>query len=596
MAVNPAGVLVLRATGKASELPKPDPDALSRWRHSYNDAVSVLADHFGFDTDWWFVPLSSRDHFASTIQQAFQFAARVEAALRAERGRVSVVCADFCTAAALTDLAASCGSQVDCRFADRVVWAGRDLRRRLKNFLKLLAQIGRIWRGWFAGRRYGPWQTRTAGLDVVFAAPLHLPLPKDGQGVYRDTYFGDLPEWIARRGERTAVTGPALCDPVAHATAARDLDRIPAIPLDSMVTATDAVALCFQSVGKWLKPPQSPQSLQAMLPRLDKFVRREIEDSIALRVQGTHFERAFSTLLIRSPNARVIHTYENNWWERAIDRPSTRRAAATPTVGYLHCAVIESSLKNYRRAKEINRPAPNRVICTGPAARDVLLTLGEYDPSKVAEGCALRAPNFQALPQRRSAVGTVKTILVLLEGLYTMVDLLRVMDKAAADLPDRRIIVRPHPVLSLQKIATKAGVLLAPHGRLEQSDGESLIDEILRADLIVFKASSTALTAGYMGVPLLRYRDDWWLSDDPLCKCNALKVEIERSEEVAGGIAHFEKMPESQLNAERVQFRSYVDQYFRAPTEEAVRAFGLEQPSKRRLYFKEPSVRSVRAG
>ena len=581
--VEQACTLVLQAYGHADELSSPDRDTLSQWRSSYNESVSELAGHFDRDSDWWFVPLSSRDHFASALQESFQLAASVDTAMATTSGPLKVVCEDGVLAAALADLAALRGWRVHRRLGDRLMWMGRNMRRRIVNLMRLGAQLVRVWRGWGAGWRYGSWATRTAGLDIVFVAPIHLPVPLNQAEIFCDTYFGALPQTCADRGSRTAVTGPALCDPIAHARAARDIDRIPIVPLESMVTAADALAICFQAVMKWINPPTLPRRLAAKLPRMHAFVHREIADAIALRIQGAQFERAFGQLLVRSPNVRVIHTYENNWWEHAINRVCNEQAGRPPTIGYLHCAVIESHLKNYRRKDEVNRPEPDRIVCTGPAARDVLLSLGEYEPDKVADGFAFRAPDLSSLARREGSIGTVKTILVLLEGLYTMAGFLRMLDKAGPAFEGRRVIVRAHPVLPLEKLAAIARIPLAPKGHLEPSSGVPLLEDIARADLVMFKASSTALTAGYIGVPLVRYRDEWWLSDDPLRECDALKIEVRGSEEVSAAIAHFENMPTTQLNAERARLRSYVDRYFRVPTEEIVSAFGLDPGSQKEV-------------
>jgi hypothetical protein len=551
-------------------------ERLALWRSAYNDLVSTLSIHFDHESDWWFVPLSTRDHFGSRLQERFQQVARLERTLAHGNGPATVACEDGLFAASLAEFFGQRGWEVKRPMSDRLIWISRDARRRMTNAARLGLRVARLWRDWWAGRKQNSWVSRTSGLDAIFVAPMHLPVRTSPDNVVRDDYFGDLPRKFADAGKRVAVTGPLIFDPFDHARAAQKLRRVPVVALDSMITLGDVAALGAGALRRWLRPPRVPVKVDGPLPRMRGIVQREIDDAIVSRVHGAHLERAFRKLLSRSPGVRVLHTYENNWWERAIDRPAAGRAESGEIVGYLHCAVLESSLKNFRRNDEIARPQPDRIICTGPAARTALLTLGEYDPDKVFAGCALRAPDLDALPGRKGAIGTARSILVLLEGLPTMAELVRLVAKAAPALAGRRIVVRPHPVLPLEQIAAKAGVRIAADGLLQPSSGAPLVDEIAAADLVIFKASSAALIAGYAGLPLIRYRDDWWLSDDPLRHCDALKVEVGTPDQIVAAVERFESMSADELDDERARFRAYIDSYLARPSDAALACFNAK--------------------
>jgi hypothetical protein len=535
--------------------------------------VSALAPHFGPASGWWFVPLSSRDHFGSKMQDAFQHAARVKIALTAGKN-ITVTCDDGDRAAALAGMALASGNSVTADIQDRITWLGHDIVRKWRRTIIFASRMLKLLRNWWAGRVYGPWWADSTGYDVIIVAPLHLPLQYDQDGAVRDTYFADLPSKLAAAGERVLITGPLLADPFAHAQATRGGGSVQVLALDNMISLGDVLALALKGVFSWLFPPRPPRLVDGPMPGLSRLIAREISDALEQRLHGAQLERAFANLLSRNPNARVIHTYENNYWERSINRPARDARPIRRTVGYVHAPVLESFLKNHVAAEEgPYRPAPQYLVCTGPAARDRLLTVGDYDPSSVAPGCALRVSNLSYIRPRTQPPRPIATILVLLEGLPTTPRFLRFVNETLPFLSGRRVVVRAHPVFPLEAVAHAAGVHVAPSGRLEASSGGSLEDDIAAADAVFFKSSSTVLVAGYMGIPIIRYRDDWWLNDDPLRSCGALKFEVQRPEELAGAVSAIEAMTDQKFERDRDALRAYIEGYLAAPSQSALSPF-----------------------
>jgi hypothetical protein len=162
---------------------------------------------------------------------------------------------------------------------------------------------------------------------------------------------------------------------------------------------------------------------------------------------------------------------------------------------------------------------------------------------------------------------------VLLEGLPTTPRFLRFVDETLPFLSGRRVVVRAHPVFPLKAVAHAAGVRVAPGGRLEASSGGSLEDDIAAADAVFVRSSSTVLVAGYMGIPIIRCRDDWWLNDDPLQNCGALKFEVKSPEEITSVVSAIEGMTDQAFERDRDVLRAYIDSYLAAPSQSALSPF-----------------------
>jgi hypothetical protein len=160
-----------------------------------------------------------------------------------------------------------------------------------------------------------------------------------------------------------------------------------------------------------------------------------------------------------------------------------------------------------------------------------------------------------------------------MEGLPTVSRFLRFVADALPFIGDRRVIARAHPVLPLHDVARAAGVALAPQGLIAPAGGGSLESDIAAADAVIYLASSTAFTAGYMGLPLIHWRGGGWLRDDPLRDCDALKCEVVRPEDMGQAIARIEAMDAAQFAREHEQFRTYIDQYLSRPTSENLAPF-----------------------
>jgi hypothetical protein len=407
-----------------------------------------------------------------------------------------------------------------------------------------------------------------AGAGVILVAPAMPDALRPDNSPYRDTYFGTLIEILAARGERPLLIGL----PVGHRRrTVRALARrgdIPAASVAHYLRSADIIAAAWQLLTMRFETAGTrfPDGTEA-----SRHIAAEIAGERGAMFQGLLVERALARALARHPRARVIHTYENNPWERAVDRAAHGAAPRRDVVGYLHCAVLPSHLKNFMAPEETAiRPAPDRIVCTGPAAREVFLRLGAHDPARVLAGGALRGSALSQLVPRRSPPSRIRTVLVVLEGLASMTELLRFL-AAAAPAGGRRILLRPHPVMPLSVLLPAAGITLDRARGLDESRAPALDDAIAEAQAVIYQSSTAAMTALALGVPLIKVRLPGALEDDPLFACDALKRVVDRPDRLAAALDDFEGMDQLTFDAELDRARGYLERYL-APADDAALA------------------------
>src|SRR5439155_5319436 len=130
------------------------------------------------------------------------------------------------------------------------------------------------------------------------------------------------------------------------------------------------------------------------------------------------------------------------------------------------------------------------------------------------------------VPLRSGPPRAVRTVLVVLEGLWSMVPVVRFLHQSLADLPDGVVLsVRAHPVLPVEPIAARAGVPLDdPRLRVDRSP--TLADALATADVVAYAGSTSALEALHAGIPVIHVDVSQLGPEDPLFRCDALTTTV----------------------------------------------------------------------
>lgn len=494
---------------------------------AFCDAVTALSHANAKTPEWWYTWLSARDRFNTPVFEAYL---------------------------------ADGGDAVPA-----ITGAG---------WIRLAKEVTYAVVGWLAAKRYPVSQTKADVLIVVPATPGAL---ENGDPIYRDPYFNSLHDVLRRGGERPLLIGMPVGPRWATVRAlARRVD-VPATSMFHFLSLAQIVRAAWRAAqARFSLPPlRFPSGEPA-----GSYLSRALAAERGHIFFGAMMEAAARRFLIEHPAARVIHTYENHPWERAVDKEAA--AARRDVVGYLHCAVLPSHLKNYIAPEERAwRPAPSRIVCTGAAAREVFLSLGAHASDRVEAGCDLRGPDRKWMLVRDAPPNRIETVLVLLEGLWSMTRLLRFLAKAADALDGKKLLLRAHPVLPLRALLAVSGVSLVP-GRLEESGAATLEDALAEADAVLYQSSTAAMTALAMGVPLIKVRLPGPLEDDPLFACPTLKETVSAPADLGPAISRLEGMTAEAFLRKRDAARAYLDDYLTPPDAATLAPF-LPQPKPARV-------------
>jgi hypothetical protein len=491
----------------------------------YRDLTGVLLAQNADDRRFWFTHTASRNRHAVPSFDVFH---EVVACLnRAARNagvwqRESLKSPE--AEAVLAHLAKAVGAQV--RRSDRL----RSVLQRSIQAFKRAALFAHK----FVDICLAVWHAnRLAGSDVDKASIFIFTLiysdhrqPDPTPGYHRDVYFGDLAQSVAATGQQTMYLG--VC-------AQGELPTIRHFAENLSLLRRCRPILMYARVGDVVSG-----AMKALLyrPRLAALHYRGLDfaplfaydlkrEAITVLSNEVTY-RATRRFLSDHRAKRILCIYENNSWERAVYRAAHGLGVAVD--GFLHCAILPGSLKLYCTAGEWQmRPRPDRIITTGPAARDLLLTIGEYPRDAVRAGVALRdAPPDNQPPTPASKPNR---ILVMLEGLYSMAPFLGLCHEAARRRPDLTFVVRAHSDLPAAMIAPLAGFSM-DKSPLQVSEIRDLRSDIGSADVVLYQGTTAAITAGLMPRPLIRAAIDDRVDDDPLSGIDDMKWQVRSVDEL----------------------------------------------------------------
>ncbi|MCH1913302.1 hypothetical protein L9Z17_16495 [Leptospira noguchii] len=398
----------------------------------------------------------------------------------------------------------------------------------------------------------------------LFVCPLDLPLLYDQNKEYKDRYFGQIPSYLQRKGKKVAITGilpKGIKDFYKRANLPQNIQLFPILVLVNNTSLFYVLKVIFKEL---FFPPKIKLLPRKLFASFVPLINEEIFSNFKNRVFGRLIFISIESILKKNSNVSIIYTFENNFWEKAVVQAFRKFSKSGKIIGYHHCAVLESHQKNYIDPIEFQkRPFPDRIFTTGPNSKEALLSIGRYPKGKVRAGLDLRGPLLNTISLKDTKPKKIQNILVILEGLSIMVTLLNLILRVKKLRSDMIFSVRPHPALDWNSQVMRNIDIQLQDNIIKLDPSTELSKQIDIADAVVYKGSTAALYAAYAGIALLRYEDDWWLSDDPLFRIDGLKKGFRDEFEFLRCLNDFEKMNESSYLSLLKSQRNYVFNYLR---------------------------------
>lgn len=538
----------------------------------YNDLIARIALHCKPGNSWWYTWSSSRDRFHSSILSDLELLTRFDksCAQGLPNGLV-FLCPDPYLANAMEKVAKKNGIRLTSSIRDRITWSFKRLGMAIKPMAAAVKVAGR---SFVSKRRVGKnvhplHDTPQASRRTIFVTWIrgkdllenHIPT---------ETYFGSLPQTVANSDHSVLVFGDTSDGLPPKVGGQTKLAPEGAVSIASFLTNWGIIKSLFRTLTS--KAPIN--TLTGLNAELRPLVRRDFRANRASMAFGALMESSLTALVKDFRPTEILHMYENNPWERACAQAARSITPAPDLVGYMHCAVLPSHTKIVITEEEkAARPRPSRVVCTGDRARDIMVKFGGHSPEEISAGCALRQEFLADALTRKTLRKPIKNVLVVLEGLPNMSTVVKFAHQALDGVGGINTVIRPHPSFPFRYTLSDAGLTHSDLTTITISEHGTILDDFEKADLVIYKGSTAAMEAGYLGIPLVHLKMPNLLTDDPLFEVPFLKRVVETPEELLPAIQSFESMDDSDFIKQHQELHAYIDEYLTMPNEDNIQGF-----------------------
>ena len=518
---------------------------------------------------WWYTWSSSRDRYHSRLLAEMELLERLRlAAAQLPEGNFLLVCPDPVLAEAVRQVLKEQGIPVSSGLKDHLLWEIRRLSGWIAPWVAGIRVVGRAFLYAVQLRKSRQSIQPPTGTPRVLLVTWLKHSDLDGR-VPVGTYFGRLPLLLHERGTETALFGGLLDTELRIRAAANQ--AVPVAALPQWLNGSDIPRAYFRGLLGLIHLPREGPLLNGTLRSLFK---RDLHENRGKSVVfSLLMEQALRRFLKAYRPDRIIHICENNPWERACVLAVRGLFPEPEILGYHHCAVVLSHTKIILTEPDRKvRPRPSRLICTGDRPRDLMIRHGGHLPEETVAGCAWRFEALKSWRPRDSARWT-GNILVILEGLSSMTQLIRFMQRALEGQTQVKARFRAHPQYPLEWLLKECSLSLEGHATLSETPYKSLKEDLEAADLVVYKGTTGSIEAGYVGIPLIHVKTPNLLTDDPLFEVTELKRTVSDPKEFIPAVKALTSMSPEEFRRSLAAFRRYVEDYLTQPDEENLSVF-----------------------
>lgn len=393
----------------------------------------------------------------------------------------------------------------------------------------------------------------------------------DGNNVYRDSFFGALPEYLKGKNKEVLILADILCDYKQVVKKIRDNRTFLVVPQEYLISYMDPVKAVVKTFVN-----------RVVIRDKEKFLDFDVSDIINSEIaldykRGSLFGEYLYSIYIKKLLKLIkietfTLTYENNPWEKMCIAALKRCSPSTKIIGYQHTVVPQASANMFisEFEKEII-PLPDKILTVGNIPKKIMERYGCYGEGHVEESCALRFEHLfkiSAVPRSRSG-----RILVALEGIYDVYRLVNYVLKELKDTRDFSVRIRPHPVFPFSRFKNKIKYNIEELPHVSLSDNPSVRNDIEESDIMIYWGSTVALEALMIGKPIIHFDMRNMLSYDPLFENKHLKWTITENDRLADTLNLIYGMDDESFYFQQRCAREYMENYFYKVNEEGLQKF-----------------------
>jgi len=394
----------------------------------------------------------------------------------------------------------------------------------------------------------------------------------DKEGVYRETYFGKLPDYLKTKGKNVAFVSHVLGtapyrEMLDKMTKSENVFLVP----HAFLSISDVVRVFFATLGNMPK--------KTIYPRFEEL---EISDLIHddLKNSWSSARVGFDLLLHHFVSRlkerhvaidTVIYLFENQTWEKVLCTAMRRFYPSTYLIAYQHSTVCTMLLNYFFSKREVDIiPFPDKVITNGRHPKRLFIESG-YPAGKVVEGGAIR---YEYLLEAKASVRREKSgkplVLVAPSIESEAVELIWKVLKAFEQRDEYKILIKCHPDMPFEKISEHLNVKLPEHFTVSDRPVAELLRE---SDTLLYTCSTTCTEAIAAGVPAVHVESDLTIDLDQLDFDPGIRPSARSPEEIVKCVEAVISMSKRELSKKRKMWKRVVKELFGAVDNSTYRLF-----------------------
>ena len=550
----------------------------------YVEAVGRMGELNGQDIRWWATDIASKNRFTSPMPGLLSSLIRSLDAIggMADGGQLLVLVGLPWPVVKVLEKSAR---RLDWDL-QVISWPWSRFVARLLGQTKTWMSLARelavwIFRIWEAKHYFGRISPKTEDKRPVYLIKSFVyPSAFLNDGLYKDPFFGELPQFLSRRLGDTASIRTVVIGSGKRTDCYRKMGDVRngrVVPLEVYLHWRDAmkgfIEVAWACITKTFRVPE-------MVPFLGHDISgllREVIASGGGKIPLGHYLHFAAGIRI-AKNHNILActlTYEGNPWERMFIKGLRNGSPNLFIVGYQHAVIPQSAAGMFLSRQELGSiPLPSIVVTTGRAPAAIMARYGALPNDHVRPLCALRFGylyDFSPVP-RRSIQGTF-FVLVVLEGVKAVLPLVKYVLSNAPKCGNVKFRIRAHPVLSFERLLSFLGRDVEMYENVEVSQGRSIMDDIEDCDAVLYWGTTVALEALMLGRPVIHFDRGDLLSYDPLFELDAFKWRVSDGTDLTRIVRVIRDLPDEEYCMLQGRARRYVMDYFRQADDHSMSQF-----------------------
>ncbi len=280
--------------------------------------------------------------------------------------------------------------------------------------------------------------------------------------------------------------------------------------------------------------------------------------------------RAGMRLMARWRPQWLLYPFEGKSLEKMLLLAARAASPRTRVVGYQHTSITRRHATLILAAGEADAtPLPERVVTVGEVTRRYLEANGRYPARLFTTGCALRQRRGAPL-ERRRVQDNVRLLLALSSSRRELADAVALC-RGAVDIGGVELAIRTHPEFPLALLPSE--LLAWARASARDVSGTSLADNLEWCDAVAYASSTVALEALGRGRPVINLRLADPIDPDPVLDPVEFHWAADTPAMLAAAAKAIVALDGAEFERRRRKALAYVDEYLKAPSQEALAAF-----------------------